>query len=330
MATDYLYRPNGPLGSVSRTTRTGPMDYLDQFCAYCSVDRGYPRNTVDSYRRDIRQYLEFLEERRISLEDVKARTAESYVVHLRGLGLAASTVARKVASLKSFHKFLVRESLLEVYTLEGIPLPKRPWLLPRTFTVEEVGRLLDAPAGRDPASLRAKAVLELLYGAGLRVSELAALDVEDVDSVLGEVRCFGKGAKERVVPMGSKAVEAVGEYLRSGRPALAGRSAAGGRVASRALLLNHRGGRLSRQSCWRIVKKYAAVAGLEGLHPHSLRHSFATHLLQGGAGLRAVQEMLGHAVISTTQIYTHVSRGHLREEYLLAHPRAGTGKGRAK
>jgi len=214
----------------------------------------------------------------------------------------------------------VREGLAEIDPTKGLPLPKIPSRLPDAITVEEAERLLSQPFPEGPAGLRDRAILEVLYGCGLRVSELVGLDVGDVDLDEGFLRVLGKGSKERVVPIGGYAAQAVSAYLTHGRPFLRSRRSAVQKDRS-ALFVNQRGGRLTRQAVFGIVKRYGQRAGVD-IHPHTLRHSFATHMLQGGADLRSLQEMLGHADISTTQIYTHVDRSHLIEEYLSTHPRA--------
>jgi integrase/recombinase XerD len=222
-----------------------------------------------------------------------------------------------LSTVRTFHRFVVREGLLEDDPTAGVVRPRLPRALPHPLTVEEVGGILEAPRTEEPAGLRDRAILELLYGAGLRVSELTSLDVDDLDLEAGSVRVFGKGGKERDVPVGRMARDAVAAYLTRGRPALAGpRSRA-------ALFLNARGGRLTRQSCSRLLEAHARASGIRRtVTPHDLRHSFATHLLEGGADVRVVQELLGHASVATTQIYTLVTSEHLRTAYDAAHPRA--------
>jgi integrase/recombinase XerD len=234
-----------------------------------------------------------------------------------------SSVARALAAVRSFHRFLVAEGEAELDPTAAAVRPRVPRSLPRPLSVEEVARIVEAPSGQEPAALRDRALLETLYGAGVRVSEAVGLDVDDVDLEEGTVRVLGKGSKERIVPIGRMAREAVGAYLSGGRPALASARTRG------ALFLNTRGGRLSRQGCWHVLKASAARAGVrKRVTPHTMRHSFATHLLEGGADVRVVQELLGHASLTTTQIYTLVSEQHLREVYLTAHPRARRGGGR--
>ncbi len=294
---------------------------VDEYLGHLSVERGASHHTLAAYRRDLAEYATFLEARgsldvsRISGDDVTA-----FVSELRGRGLAPSSVERKVAAIKGFHKFLVREGVTTNHPTARLPLPKVPERLPDVISIEQVDRLLSQPFPDGAAGLRDRALLETLYGCGLRVSELVGLDTTDLDLAEGFVRVLGKGSKERVVPVAGMASSALDAYLRQGRPLL--RSARTVSMTSSALFLNQRGGRLSRQSAFVLVRSYGARVGLEGLHPHTLRHSFATHMLEGGADLRSLQEMLGHADISTTQVYTHVDRRHIREEYLTTHPRA--------
>jgi len=303
----------------------GLVTPVDRFLDHLTVERGLARNTIDAYRRDLARYVGFLRDRGV---DDAARAGEreiaAFVAHLSGSQYAPgqsyrpSSVARALAAVRSFHRFLVREGDAEADPAEGIARPKVPRNLPRPLTVDEVGSLVSAPADDDaPVSLRDRAILETLYGAGLRISELVNLDVDDIDLEEGSVRAIGKGSKERIVPLGRYAVRALDAYLVRGRPSLAGpRTRA-------ALFLNQRGGRLTRQGCTNIVKAMARRAGIrKRVTPHMLRHSFATHLLEGGADVRVVQELLGHASVTTTQIYTLVTKDHLREVYFDAHPRA--------
>jgi integrase/recombinase XerD len=226
-------------------------------------------------------------------------------------------VARALAAVRSFHRFLIQEGDATEDPSTGVVRPKVPRTLPRPLSVDEVGRILGSPSGGTPAALRDAAILETLYGAGLRVSELVALDVDDLDLEEGSVRVIGKGSKERIVPLGRYAREALEAYLTRARPSLASR------LSRSALFLNLRGGRLTRQGCDGILRSHVRRAGVaKPVSPHVLRHSFATHLLEGGADVRVVQELLGHASVATTQIYTLVTEQHLREVYFTAHPRA--------
>ena len=295
------------------------------------VERGLAVNSLAAYRRDLRRYATFLrahdaaDPSRIGEDLVHA-----YVRHLETLEdddgcrrLAASSVARAVVAVRSFHRFCAREGLVERDPSEEVGAPRVPAGIPKALDEDEVDRLLHAVTGDDPRAQRDRALLELLYGTGIRISEAVGLDVDDLDLDDGTLRVLGKGSKERVVPIGRGARAAVGTYLRDGRLVL--RRARAGRTVrdADAVVLNARGGRISRQSCWAIVRSAGERVGLDAqLSPHVLRHSCATHMLDHGADLRVVQELLGHASISTTQVYTKVSPERLRAAYDAAHPRA--------
>lgn len=292
--------------------------YLD----HLRVERGLADNTVAAYRRDLAAYRDYLDERgiddptRVHTEDVEEFVAWC---HQRttpdGDRYAESSIARTVSAVRGFHRFLAREGHVaeDVAADVEAPSPERP--LPKALATDDVQRLLAAPVGDGPAVLRDRAILELLYAAGLRISELVGLDVDDVDRVDRSVTVTGKGDKQRVVPFGAAAAETLDAWLVRGRPAVA--------PTDHAVFVNLRGGRLTRQGAWKIVKEHADAAGLRAsVSPHTLRHSFATHLLDGGADVRVVQELLGHAQVTTTQIYTLVSRTRLRKVYDEAHPRA--------
>lgn len=279
--------------------------------------------TAESYRYDLEDYLTYLhlDCGVDSLDDIRRETITGYVEDLRERGYASRTVERHVAAAKSFHRFCVSEDLTEVDPINSVPLPKVPATLPDVITIEQVAALLDQEFPEAAAGLRDHAILEVLYGCGLRVSELVGLDFSSIMRDEGLLRVHGKGDKDRVVPIIGKAAEALGAYIRDGRPLL--RTAKAPRSQDPdAVFLNARGGRLTRRSVMTVVESYGRKVGIKGLHPHTLRHSFATHMLQGGADLRMLQEMLGHSDISTTQIYTHVDLSHIREEYMAAHPRA--------
>ena len=303
----------------------GGDPHVQRFLDHLSVERGLSANTIEAYRRDLGRYATFLRTQgRRNLAAAGEPEIAAFVQDLSeaeyepGKPYRPSSVARTLAAVRSFHKFLVREGDADADPAEGVARPKVPRNLPRPLSVDEVSALVSAP-GDDgkPATLRDRAILETLYGAGLRISELVGLDVDDVDLDEGSVRAFGKGSRERVVPLGRYATRALEAYLARGRPSLAGpRSGA-------ALFLNQRGGRLTRQGCTNIIKAQARRAGIrKRVTPHMLRHSFATHLLEGGADVRVVQELLGHANVATTQIYTLVTKDRLREVYFDAHPRA--------
>lgn len=293
---------------------------LDDFLGYLAVERGASSHTISAYNGDLNAYLGHLEKRGSKPLGASRDDVVAFMSMLQEKGMAASTVERKVAAVKSFHAYLVREGLTDNHPTLDVTLPKVPERLPDVISVDDAERLLSQPFPEGPVGYRDRAVLETLYGCGLRVSELTGLDLGHIDTEAGFIRVFGKGSKERLVPVGSAAVTAIEEYLRHGRPYLRAKKATTRQDPS-AMFLNVRGGRLTRQAVFGIVRDYGAKVGLQ-LHPHTLRHSFATHMLQGGADLRALQEMLGHADISTTQVYTHVDRTHVREEYLTTHPRA--------
>lgn len=293
---------------------------VNDYLSHLSIERGASSNTIQAYARDLAEYLSFLEALGVREPgEVTRDNVTAFVSALRSRGLAPSSVERKMAAVKGFHKFLVREGVTQNHPTAALPLPKVPERLPDVVTIDQMELLLSLPFPDGAAGLRDRAVLEVLYGCGLRVGELTGLNVADVDLKGGFLRVFGKGSKERMVPIGGMASFALDAYLREGRPRLRQRRLL---AAESAVIVNSRGTRISRQSLFRIVRSYGAKAGLPGLHPHTLRHSFATHMLQGGADLRALQEILGHADISTTQVYTHVDRRHIREEYLSTHPRA--------
>ena len=289
----------------------------EEYLSYLAVERGCSPNTVAAYGRDLKRYVSWLDERGVRRPDeVTLDLIEEHIAGLSASDLAASSVERAASAVKGFHRFMLTDEISPTLPTADLPLPAKPQHLPDVISREDAARLLDQPFPATPTGLRDHAVLEVLYGCGLRASELCGLDERAVLLDEGVVRVFGKGSKERVVPIMGAAAEALERYLDQGRGALVGRR------PSPVVFLNARGGRLSRQSVHAIVEKYGRVVGLKGLHPHTLRHSFATHLLEGGADLRVVQELLGHANIATTQLYTHLDRTHIRRVYLDAHPRA--------
>jgi integrase/recombinase XerD len=292
---------------------------------FLTVERGLSRNTLEAYRRDLARYATYLAARGVTdATRLDEATIAGFVEHLSrteyadGRRYRASSVARALASVRSLHGFLLREGDTRTDPSDGVARPKVPRTLPRPLSVDDVATLLSAPSDADVAGLRDRAILEVMYGAGLRISELVGLDVDDVDLEEGSVRAIGKRNKQRMVPLGRYGVAAVESYVTRARPSLA-------RVGTGpALFLNRRGGRLTRQGVAGLLKSAAARAGLPraaAVTPHTLRHSFATHLLAGGADVRVVQELLGHASLATTQIYTLVTGERLREEYFAAHPR---------
>jgi integrase/recombinase XerD len=291
---------------------------IHEFIHYLSVERGLAINTLESYGRDLRQYSQYLEQDDPSgLDSVSRATIVNYLLHLQTQGKATATIARRLAALKAFYQFLVRENRILADPTANLESPKLEKRLPKVLSVKEVERLLTHPDRVAPSGIRDAAMLELLYATGIRVSELVSLNVPDVNLEMGYIKCSGKGSKERIVPLGSLAISSCRDYVNSARSRLVRDR------EERALFVNHHGHRLTRQGFWKIVKRYAEDARIEkAITPHTLRHSFATHLLENGADLRSVQEMLGHADISTTQIYTHVTKGRLKEVYARAHPRA--------
>ncbi|MFN8047112.1 MAG: site-specific tyrosine recombinase XerD [Ancrocorticia sp.] len=289
-----------------------------QYLDHLMVERSLSVNTLAAYGRDLGKYLSHLEARGISSpSDVTREDVASFPESLQQM--APASVARSMTSARSFHRFLYEEGLTAADPAADVQPPKIPQRLPQGLTVEEVNLLLDvAGIGEGPVPLRDRALLEFLYGTGARISEAVDLNIDDLDTRTRQVRLFGKGRKERVLPLGTYAIEALEAYLVRGRPELATRGS-----GTPAVFLNTRGRKLSRQSAWGILQDVAGRAQLTThISPHSLRHSFATHLLEGGADVRIVQEMLGHSSVTTTQIYTHVSRDTVREVYASSHPRA--------
>lgn len=294
------------------------LDYLDEFTNYITVERGLAPNTLESYGRDLRQYLDYVRKKKgISITEATNATVGGYLLYLQAKGRAASTISRSLAAIKAFYHFLVREQIIPRDPTINLDAPKQEKKLPHVLTVESVNKLLEQPDLKTPAGIRDRTMLEVLYATGLRVTELVTLKIPDVNLTEGYIRCMGKGSKERIVPLGSVAVKYIRFYLDHARKFLASDP------AEDTLFLNHHGYGLTRQGFWKIIKKYAEkTGGCEVITPHTIRHSFATHLLENGADLRAVQEMLGHADISTTQIYTHLTKNRLKSVYDKTHPRA--------
>jgi len=296
---------------------------VEEFLTSLEVEKGYSENTRVAYKNDLGQFLGYLKTKAVpavnAWSEVKKDHLVAYILSLKAdREYASTTVARKVAAIKSFFHFLVAEGFIRDDPTATLDSPRVKKYLPRAISQEDVEKLLEAPGqSEEPRALRDRAILELLYATGMRVSELVALNEGDVDTASASVRCFGKGGKERVIPVYDRAVQAVEAYAGKGRVRLV-RDA-----EQKALFLNQRGERLTRQGLWLIVKGYVKEAGIQvPVTPHTLRHSFATHMLRGGADLRNVQELLGHANIATTQVYTQVSNERLREVYDEAHPRA--------
>jgi integrase/recombinase XerD len=292
------------------------------FLAYLELERGLSRNTLEAYRSDLLQYGEFLDRRGTHALAATAADLAAFVSELAAgregrPPLASATLQRKIACLRSFYRHLRRDQVIVNDPTSELRAPRRPAKLPEVLSRDEVALLLSQPAGSSPAALRDRALLETMYACGLRASEATALELSELDLTAGVLRARGKGSKERLVPVGSKAADTLGEYLERGRPKLVGIG------EETHVFVNSRGRGLSRQGLYKIVQRHARSAGLASrMSPHTLRHTFATHLLAGGCDLRSLQEMLGHADIGTTQMYTHLSAERLRDVYFESHPRA--------
>ena len=296
---------------------TAVDDAIESYLHHLVVERGLSRNTIAAYGTDLRHLAGFLKRRKRDLSDVGRGDVMEFARSLRVAGRSPRSVARALVSVRTFFRFLHGEGVLAHDPTRDLEMPRAGRTLPRFLSFDEVERLLSAPDGSTPLGVRDGAMLEILYATGTRVTELVSLRLEGVDLDVGYVIAFGKGEKERIVPIGGRAVERTRLYLQTARPGLLeGKS-------SLRLFVNHRGGPLTRQGFWKLLKKYGRSADIRShLSPHVIRHSFATHLLEHGADLRSVQQMLGHADISTTQIYTHVNRERLRRIYRAFHPRA--------
>lgn len=293
-------------------------EQLKDFMEYLIVEKGLAKNTIIAYERDLKSYLHYLKnvESVHSLNDVQRVHIIHFLRFLKENGKSSKTLARHIASVRAFHQFLLRAKTTDQDPSVQIETPRLERSLPNVLSLQEVEILLDAPKSQDHFGIRDKAMLELLYATGIRVSELIDIEIDNVQLTMGFVRCNGN--KERIIPIGRAATDAIKHYLEYGRPRFIST-----KHQDNALFLNHQGKRLTRQGFWKILKKLAREVGInKELTPHTLRHSFATHLLENGADLRAVQEMLGHADISTTQIYTQVSKTKLKDVYSKFHPRA--------
>ncbi|HTE47306.1 MAG TPA: site-specific tyrosine recombinase XerD [Gemmatimonadaceae bacterium] len=291
---------------------------LERFADYLTLEQGTSANTLEAYRRDVERLVGFVRSKSGNTPaDITSKLLREFIYHLKDVGLAPSSIRRNISAVRTYFRFLLADGVVARDPSERLETPKRWRTLPEVLTVAEITKLLAAPTLDDPLAFRDRAMLELAYGAGLRVSEWITLGVRDVLMEDKLVRVFGKGSKERLVPIGRSAIGAVATYIRELRPRLEQGKGKG------VLFLNSRGSPLTRMGAWKILRRYVERAGIEkAVSPHTLRHSFATHLLEGGADLRAVQEMLGHADISTTQIYTHVDREYLRKVHKQFHPRA--------
>lgn len=291
---------------------------LNNFLEFLSVERGLAKNTIDAYNRDLKSYIYYLKSKKISNIDCTNRTIiVSYLLLMQKEGKASSSISRACAAIKSFYQFLSRENIIKEDPTVDLDAPKLEHRLPKVLTLQEVERLLLQPDMKNPLGIRDRSMLELLYATGMRVSELVSISIEDVNLEVGFLRCIGKGSKERIIPVGSIALKYLKQYISIAREQLLNGK------ESKILFLNRQGKAMTRQGFWKIIKKYSEKAGIDKkITPHTLRHSFATHLLENGADLRAVQEMLGHSDISTTQIYTHLTRNKIKQVYDNTHPRA--------
>ena len=292
--------------------------HLDRFGDFLTLEKGTSPLTLDAYRRDVERLVDYARTKSATTPiDVTTKLLREFIYHLKDLGLSPSSIRRNVSAVRTYFRFLMSDGIVARDPSERLETPRKWRTLPDVLTVEEISRLLAAPTLDDPLAFRDRAMLELAYGAGLRVSEWITVGVRDLLLEDELVRVFGKGSKERLVPIGRSAIGAVATYVRELRPRL---EKGGGKGV---LFLNARGEPLTRMGAWKILRRYVERAGIQkAVSPHTLRHSFATHLLEGGADLRAVQEMLGHADISTTQIYTHVDREYLRQVHKQYHPRS--------
>jgi len=291
--------------------------YLDHYLNYLAVERGLSNNTLDAYGRDLARYLEYLEKQKVDcLEKITPAVVLRFLGSLKEAGLSARSRARSLAALRTFHKFMIREKFAKDNPTDQIVSPKSLASLPKTLSTADVESLLSSPKGDTPLALRDRAMLEIIYATGLRVTELVSLKLGDLQLDVGYLTAFGKRSKQRIVPLGEAAIEALRQYMQDGRPGLDKQR------SSQYLFLNRSGQGLTRQGFWKIIKRRALEADIrQSITPHTMRHSFATHLLDNGADLRSVQAMLGHADISTTQIYTHVTRERLRQLHAQHHPR---------
>lgn len=293
--------------------------YLQRFINHLNFERGLSDNTLASYKNDIMRFIEFLMNYKIKdFSEADEKILNSFLITLFELGLSNSTRARYLSSIKSFYKFLSSINAISLDITETLEAPKIKRKLPETLSYEEINKIIESPDTNTDKGIRDRAILELLYACGLRVSELIALKSRDFLPDIGIIRVFGKGSKERIVPVGSSAIEWVELYNKKVRPLLLNKI-----KSTDILFLNKKGQPLTRMAIWKFINHYTQLAGIsKKVHPHIFRHSFATHLIEGGADLRAVQEMLGHADISTTQIYTHLDRDYIKEVHRTFHPRA--------
>lgn len=292
---------------------------LEQFLDYLSIEENLAGNTIDSYRNDLKRYLVFVtsDKKYSDLKQITPKDVSAFVQLLNSLGLSPKSISRNLSAIRTFHKYLLNEDILENDPAENIDLPKLPKTLPSVLEIAEVEKILEQPDTLDHLGIRDRAMLELLYACGLRVSELLSLKQNDIRTDAGFLRVFGKGSKERMVPVGEEAMNWILVYQEKVRPHLLGKQ-----TSDDVLFLNTKGKKMSRMGFWKILRRYTEMAEIKKeVTPHTFRHSFATHLLEGGADLRVVQELLGHSDISTTQIYTHIDREYLKEVHKTFHPR---------
>ncbi|WP_404453268.1 site-specific tyrosine recombinase XerD [Oceanobacillus kapialis] len=294
-------------------------DAIDDFFHFLRIEKGLSDNTLQSYKRDLAHYLHYTEKimKKTNWSQVRRTDIVGFLHILKDDNKSSATIARHVSSIRSFHQFLIREQLVNQDASLNIETPKKDQKLPDVLSIKDIEALLQIP-GASPLHIRNRAMFELLYATGLRVTELLSLKIGDMHLTMGFVQCFGKGSKERIVPLGNVAIKAIETYLQHGRPSLVKN-----KKDDQTVFVNQHGRPLTRQGFWKVLKASAQAAGIKkSITPHTLRHSFATHLLENGADLRVVQEMLGHADISTTQIYTHVTKARLKDIYDSYHPRA--------
>lgn len=296
------------------------QDAISDYLHFLRVERQLSANTLTSYKRDLEAYIKDLSkvQQLKTFKDVERNHILSHLHLLKMSGKSSRTLARHISSIRSLHQFLLRERITNADPTVHLEMPQMDKTLPKILSIEEVEELLATPNPLTPQGLRDRAILEILYATGMRITECISLNLEDVHLTMGFVRCFGKGGKERIIPLGRTALAACEDYLKNGRPKFMKPT-----HRTDAVFINQRGKALTRQGVWKLMKEYAIKARIQNeITPHTMRHSFATHLIENGADLRAVQEMLGHADISTTQIYTHVSKTRLKDVYKMFHPRA--------
>lgn len=296
-------------------------NHLEEYLHYLKIERGLSENTIQSYKRDLSQYFSFLDEKEISSwEQVDRYFVLDFLEFLRNEGKSSATIIRMVSSLRKFHQFLRQERMTDNDPMQHIDTPKKTQRLPKTLSIKEVEKIIESPDTNDALGIRDRAILEVMYATGLRVTELITLKLDDLHLSLGLLQTVGKGDKERIIPLGDVAIKWVNLYLEKSRPELLAKNK---KDKTNILFLNYKGEGFTRQGIWKNLKAYVTHAGIEKeVTPHTLRHSFATHLLENGADLRVVQELLGHADISTTQIYTHISKKRMADVYKTYFPRA--------